>query len=763
MQTNLKSQSDENVIMLNKPRTISERLAEAAKSTFVGRKVERSLISDAIAADELPFMVAFIHGPGGIGKSRLIQAVLSDSDPEVRHYLMDCREIEPTPRGFQAFLGANLGLPDSEPDFSAVVDFLNKSTRRTVIALDTYETFGLMDTWMRQEFLPSLTENVFTVIAGREAPNPAWLTTPGWSAFFKEIKLGELSTEDTLKMLETRGLRPDQIERVKKFAKGFPLALEMAAAAISTQPDLEIAAGPPPKILQQLTDAFLAGLRPEIIEAVEAASTVRRITEPLLGNLLSKTDVREIYNNLQTLPFIEATAKGQVFQDVVRDAISRELERRDPERYRKLRRRAYSYFTKQSHRAVANTLWQYTADLLYMIENPIARGAFFPEGASDLRLEPANSNSTDEIHQIIDSNEPDELGFWLKRWWDRHPETFNIARSPNGRVEAFYFTFEPEKVGQALINEDPFASNWLRHLDQNPLEPGERVLFLPRWLDRETGEIPSAAVGACFLDIKRTYMELRPGLRRIYTAVKDWNTFAPILSPLGFAPLKKFNVTISGFTYHTLINDFGPSSIDGWLGKLIGTELGVESEDGSLTETTDGVTKSHGRRLLTVLFTDIVGSTEKAVQYGDSKWRDLLDHHHALVRREISQYQGREIDTAGDGFFATFTQPANAVCCASAVSKKVSNLNLEIRAGLHLGECDVSDDAVRGITVHIGARVAAKAKAGEILVSSTFKDALAGSEIRFKEHGAFELKGIPGEWHLFAIEGVPLEFQESHQ
>jgi hypothetical protein len=198
-----------------------------------------------------------------------------------------------------------------------------------------------------------------------------------------------------------------------------------------------------------------------------------------------------------------------------------------------------------------------------MIENPIARGAFFPEGASDLRVEPATANSTDEIHRIIDSNEPEKSGYWFKRWWDRHPETFSVARNPNGKMDAFYFAFEPENVGPVLINEDPFTSNWLRHLDENPLAPAERVLFLPRWLDRETGEIPSPAVGACFLDTKRTYMELRPGLRRIYCAVVDLPTLEPILFPLGFTPLEKFNVTIGGTTYHTLMNDFGPSSIDG--------------------------------------------------------------------------------------------------------------------------------------------------------------------------------------------------------
>jgi class 3 adenylate cyclase len=592
---------------------------------------------------------------------------------------------------------------------------------------------------------------VFTIIAGREAPNPAWLTTPGWSELFREIKLGELSKEDTLKMLESRGLKPNQIERVEKFAQGFPLALEMAAAAISTQPDLEIADGPPPKILQQLTDAFLSGFALEIIGVVEAASTVRRITEPLLGTLLAISDVRKIYNNLQTLPFIDATAEGLVFQDVVRETISEELQRRDPERYRNLRRRAYSYFTKQSHRAVANTLWQYTADLLFMIENPIARDAFFPEGASDYRVEPATVNDANDIRQIVESKEPEESAHCFMRWWDRHPETFSVAKNPEGRVDAFYFTFEPEKVAGALLDEDPFTSAWLRHLKENPLLPGERVLFLPRWLDRETGEAPSPAVGACFLDIKRTYMELRPGLRRIYGIATDLSTLGPFLFPLGFAPLKGATITIGGITYHSIVNDFGPSSIDGWLAKLIGTELGVTSTESQETSLTKETMPEHGRQLLTVLFTDIVASTQKAVELGDSSWRDLIESHHKLVRHELLRFQGREIDTSGDGFLATFDKLASAINCARAISTAVRELGIEIRSGLHLGECEVTDDAVRGITVHIGARVASKAEAGEVLVSSTIKEAIAGSDILFKERGAHELKGIPGEWKLYAV------------
>jgi class 3 adenylate cyclase len=733
------------------PKKLSERLKTAAKTSFIGRQKEMSIVLDAIESEEPPFFVAYVHGPGGIGKSRFIHAAMDRINPAINRYIMDCRQIEPTPKGFQLALEAALKVEESEPDFETVVNCLTGKEQRSVLALDTYETFGLMDTWLRQEFLPSLTENVFIIIAGREAPNSAWVTTPGWSELFREIRLGELSEEDALRMLESRGLEPAQIERVKKFTHGFPLALEMAAAAINTQPDLEITGGPPPKILQQLTDAFLAGLPAEIIDAVEAASTVRRITEPLLGTLLKISDVREIYKNLRTLPFIEAAAEGLVFQDVVRETISKELERRDPERYRKLRRRAYSYLTKQSHRAAANTLWQYTADLLYLIENPIARGAFFPEGASELRVEPASANIFDDIHKIIDSNETEACGYWLKRWLNNHPETFNVARSPDGRVDAFYFAYEPEKVTHALLNEDPFTSSWLRHLIEDPLATGERALFLRRYLDRKTGEMPSAAVGACYLDIKRTYMELRPGLRRVYTAVRDWDALEPIFTPLGFAPLKKFDVTIDDLTFRTVMNDFGPSSIDGWLARLIGAELGITSDEAQDLKPAKWSGIMDGRRLLTVLFTDIVGSTHKAVELGDRRWQELLENHHRVVRQKLEEYQGHEVDTAGDGFFAVFDKPASAVRCASSVSKAVADLGIQIRSGLHLGECEITEDAVRGITVHIGARVASKAKPGEILVSSTLKEAIAGSDIHFEVCGAFELKGIPGKWNLFAV------------
>jgi pimeloyl-ACP methyl ester carboxylesterase len=159
------------------------------------------------------------------------------------------------------------------------------------------------------------------------------------------------------------------------------------------------------------------------------------------------------------------------------------------------------------------------------------------------------------------------------------------------------------------------------------------------------------------------------------------------------------------------------------------------------------------RMLATVLFTDIVDSTPKAIELGDRRWRDLLEDHNAMVRRELVRFRGQEIDTIGDGFLATFDGPARAIRCARAVVDGVHRLGLSIRAGLHTGECEIADGKVAGIAVHTGARVAALARADEVLVSSTVKDLVAGSGITFSERGPHELKGIPGEWRLFAVEG----------
>jgi pimeloyl-ACP methyl ester carboxylesterase len=156
------------------------------------------------------------------------------------------------------------------------------------------------------------------------------------------------------------------------------------------------------------------------------------------------------------------------------------------------------------------------------------------------------------------------------------------------------------------------------------------------------------------------------------------------------------------------------------------------------------------RVLATVLFTDIVGSTERAAELGDRRWRELVGAHEAAVRRELDRFRGREVDTAGDGFLAAFDGPARAVRCALSAGEAVRELGVEIRAGIHTGECELDGPKVRGIAVHTGARIASLAGPGEVLVSQTVKDLVSGSGLAFEDRGVHDLKGVPGEWRVYA-------------
>ena len=160
------------------------------------------------------------------------------------------------------------------------------------------------------------------------------------------------------------------------------------------------------------------------------------------------------------------------------------------------------------------------------------------------------------------------------------------------------------------------------------------------------------------------------------------------------------------------------------------------------------------RILTTVMFTDIVGSTERAAALGDARWRELLSRHDELMRAELERHRGREVKTMGDGFLATFDGPARGIRCARAVADHVRSLDIELRAGLHTGECELIGDDIGGMAVNIGARIGALADADEVVVSSTVKDLVVGSGISFSDRGTRELRGVPGEWRLFAVDQV---------
>jgi DNA-binding CsgD family transcriptional regulator len=217
-------------------------------------------------------------------------------------------------------------------------------------------------------------------------------------------------------------------------------------------------------------------------------------------------------------------------------------------------------------------MWEVTADLIFLIKNPVLRSACFPVGAGEHVVEPATPGDAAAIARIAGAHEGPEARDLLLRWRDRHPEAFAVARAPDGTPAALLHVAEIGAVDPLLLRADPVARAWVEHLLRVPPRPGDRVLVMRRWLGAETGEMLAPEVGACWLDVKRVYIELRPRLSRLYSAMADPVALAPIFEPLGFAPVGE-PVAIGQARYQPVWLDFGEGSVDGWLSRLVDAEI----------------------------------------------------------------------------------------------------------------------------------------------------------------------------------------------
>jgi DNA-binding CsgD family transcriptional regulator len=546
-------------------RTVGDRMVESAGRGWVGREREFGALVAAAAAEEPPFLVAFVHGPGGIGKSHLVRRLLDNLPAPARGVYLDGRDVEPTPRGLRGALGRALKLPQADPDVAALARAL--APRPAVLVIDTYEVLGLLDAWLRTQFLPALPATTLTVLAGRDRPAIAWHTTAGWQGLVAEFPLTALSEQEAGQLLRLRGLDGRPARWAGEFAHGHPLALELAAAAVRADPKCAYAAS---VASVGLLEAFLGKLPAETVTLVEAASTVRRITEPILDALLDRSSGRGAFDVLRALPFTEQTGEGLLLHDVVRDTVGHDLSMRDPDRRRAYRRRAVRHLTEHQHDATADP-WLHTADLMFLIENPVLRDSCFPSARPDHCVEPAAPRDRATVSDIVARHESSAAATLLERWWDCHSETFSVARDPDGVAAAFVQIAELDKLDPQLLADDPVAGVWRSHLRDHLPAADDRVLVMRRWLGRESGELRSPAVSACWLDVKRVYMQLRPRLRRIYSVVVDLPRLAPIFLPLGFAPTGD-PVMIDGTAHQAIWLDFGPGSVDGWLAGLIGAE-----------------------------------------------------------------------------------------------------------------------------------------------------------------------------------------------
>lgn len=574
------------------PQPLGTLLAEHASRSFVGRREELALLESLVGPGG-DARVVHVHGDPGIGKSALVAAFLA----RMRHagaatVLLDCRSVEPTERGLLDALAGATGT--TEREIAAIAGRLGSLGETVLLALDHLEVFRLMDTWLRQVLVPGLDAQVRVLLAGREPPVAGWFGA-GWEGLFRSLAIAPLDDREAELLLTRRGHAPDESRRLNRIARGHPLALTLASAAARERPDLMLEEAVTTRVVTALTRMYLQDVPDAVTRrALEAASVVRRVTRPLLAAMLPESTAEDAFDRLLDLPFIDCGSDGVFLHDAVREAISSFLRSTDPSRHRAHRRAAWRRLRTEVREAADAELWRYTADMLYLIANPVVRDAFFPSGAQPLAVEPAGPADEAAIFAIAARHDGPEAVAELARWWDREPRTFSVIRDRDAAVRAFFVLLDSETILPHSREDDPVVTAWRRHLRDHPVPRGQVALGLRRWLDVDHGEGPCPAQAACWLDVKRTYMSMRPALRRMYVTVRDAATYLPVVERLGFRPLPlplgprggadpgfAAPVVLDGRGYATVCLDFGPGSVDGWLARLVAAELGLD-DDGPL-------------------------------------------------------------------------------------------------------------------------------------------------------------------------------------
>ena len=378
-------------------------------------------------------------------------------------------------------------------------------------------------------------------------------------------------------------------------------------------------------------------------------------------------------------------------------------------------------------------------------------------GLSDrVREVPTLEARMDDVRAVLDDLDVDRVVLWTAQEGSRLAILF-AATYPE-RTHALVL-YNPTVHG-VRTDEHPWGSTeveWVKELRTAERRWGERAYLVERlrrdnpgvaddpdfqdWYIRYMRRSASPGAAAAFLR-----MEMMGDVREALSSVA-----APTLIGHGPREREQAQFVAASIPGAKAVEIAGLGDVFSWANPAANDVLIEETR--KFVEHLAAPPAVH-RVLSTVMFTDVVGSTERAAELGDRRWREVLAAHDAAVRRELERFRGREVNTTGDGFVATFDGPARAVHCATAVQEAIRALGLEARIGVHTGECELDGDEVRGIAVHTGARIAALAGPGEVLVSSIVKDLVAGSGIEFQDRGVHELRGVPGAWQLYSVDAV---------
>ncbi|MBL8166095.1 MAG: ATP-binding protein [Anaerolineae bacterium] len=556
---------------------LGERLRAARHARFVGRSEEKELFSRALAAPELPFAVLHIFGPGGIGKSTLLQefAMLCELAHVPAVYL-DARSIDATPESFSDALSRMIGEASSSDRISDVI----AEQPRYVILIDTFEVLLGLDDWLRENFLPDLPGNTLVVLAGRDPLTPAWRSDPGWQSLTRSIALRNLEPEESRQYLSRRQIPHDQHQAVLSFTYGHPLALSLVADVFAQRQDVHFQPEQVPDVVKTLLGQFVQKVPgPAHRAALEVCALIRITTESLLAEMLQIDDAHELFNWLHSLSFMDTGLEGLFPHDLAREALLTDLRWRNPEWYAELHRRARRYYIARLQGSAGQTQQRLLFDLIFLHrDNVMVRPLFEWQIGGQLSVDSLQPGDLRAIVEIVARWEGDEAARLASYWLSRQPDGVLVLRDDKRQVVGFVLMLALHRTTREDSEVDPAVRAAMAFLhNQAPLRQGETATLFRFWMGRDTYQGVSPIQSLIFVNIVRHYLTA-PGLAYTLLPCADPEFWQAGFAYADLARLPQADFTLGDQRYGVYGHDWRAVPPSRWLDLLGEREIGLKGE-----------------------------------------------------------------------------------------------------------------------------------------------------------------------------------------
>lgn len=553
---------------------LADRMAAARRGRFVGREAELDLFRSALVAAESPFVVLYIYSPGGVGKTTLLREYARVAEENERPTVMlDGRNLDPSPPGFLLALRQARGGGENEADLK-----LPSLSPHGVLLIDTYEVLTPLDTWLRETFLPQLSEHNLVVIAGRNSPASAWHTDINWAALTHIISLRNLRPEESQAYLTARGVPEDQHPDVLTFTHGHPLALSLVADVLN-QSKQAVLFSPQhePNVIGVLLERFIQQVPgPLYRQALEVCAHVRLTTEALLAEALGMEMAHELFTWLRRLSFIEQGPRGLFPHDLAREVLDADLRWRNPDSYRQMHLQVRPYIVRRLQETRGLEQQQATLDWLFLQRYSSLGKSFLElDSFGSLYAAPAKAQDYSIILDMVQRHEGEVSAKIASYWLQRQPQAFTVfCRTADQQLSGFVALLAVDAITSEDLAADPaFKAAWTFAQHYRPVRSGEQITYKRFWMDGDTYQVLPSATFNMVSVVSLIQWLTQPKLAWSFAAYANPDYAQPLYDYINFQRSLEADFEVDGGCYGVFSHDWRVEPAQLWLEVMAEREL----------------------------------------------------------------------------------------------------------------------------------------------------------------------------------------------